>query len=193
MVANLASVFAQNTCDDCVTAFLYSSIQPAKDFCGNGDPLQQLPNFPEFEPNCDGGINVAVLKYTLGETAECAGSSASGLPMDLGAFQLGNFTATGLTSTSAFYPTGDGMTWTVYPQNLARLQGTIANASNIGAKFDVDFYFVQPTTGSQWIADGESLNTSSAIGDDALDWSIWRIKPQISKLIGREDLDGELI
>tara|TARA_B110000003_G_scaffold133075_1_gene135123 strand:+ start:19649 stop:27697 length:8049 start_codon:yes stop_codon:yes gene_type:complete len=193
MVANLASVFAQNTCDDCVPAFLSSSIPPAQAFCGNGDPLQQLPNFPDFEPNCDGGINVAVLKYTLGETAECAGSSASGLPMDLGAFQLGNFTATGLTSTSAFYPTGNGMTWTVYPQNLARLQGTIANANNIGAKFDVDFYFVQPTTGSQWIADGESLNTSSAIGDDALDWSIWRIKPQISKLVGREDLDGELI
>ena len=193
LATNLTFVKAQNTCDDCVPAFSSSTISPTQAFCGNGDPLQQLPSFPDFDQECSADMSVVVLKYTLGETAECAGSSASGLPMDLGALHLEDFTATGLTSTSAFYPTGEGMTWTVYPQNLARLQGTVANANNVGAKFDIDFYFRHPTTGSQWIADGENLNTSSAIGDAALDWNIWQIKPGISKLVGRDDMDGELI
>ncbi len=176
LATNLTFVHAQNTCDDCVPAFDSSTIPPAQAFCGAGDPLQQLPSFPDFDQECSAGMSVVVLKYTLGETAECTGSSASGLPMTLGAFHLEDFTATGLTSTSAFFPTGEGMTWTVYPQNLARLEGTIVNANNVGAKFDIDFYFRNPTIGSQWLADGGNLNTSSAIGDAAIDWNIWQIR-----------------
>ena len=32
-------------------------------------------------------------------------------------------------------------TWTVYPEDVARLQGTVYNNSNVNAFFEVDFYF----------------------------------------------------
>ncbi|MDB0025288.1 hypothetical protein N9D95_01965 [Flavobacteriales bacterium] len=193
LMANLGSVFSQNICDECLPAFEATTLPSVQAFCDDNDPLSQLPGFPSFATQCAENLQTAVFKYTLGETAECYGFSAMGLPSDLGGFQLQDFTATGLTSTSAFFPTSDGMTWTVYPQNVARLQGTIANANNIGAKFDVDLYFEFGSVGSQWPADAVPLNDAAAVGNASLDWRIWQIEPKLSKLVGREDLEGELI
>ena len=134
---------AQTTCESCSLSFIPESLETVQTSCSEGDPLQALPNFPAFTTDCTNGYWASIFKYTTGSTTNCTAQRSIGLPNDLGSFQIGEFTATGLATSNHFNETEDGLTWTVYPENVARLQGVVCNINNSNAQFEIDFYFVQ--------------------------------------------------
>jgi hypothetical protein len=188
-----AALSAQTTCESCSITFNSSEIAPVEASCSEGSPLLLVPNFPAFMISCTEGYWASVFKYTVGSTSECSGSRPVGLAANLGSIHLGDFTATGLTSTNKFNETAEGLTWTVYPENVARLQGTIANANDVTAQFQVDFYFNQGQSGADWVATGENVNDAAAGPGDVDDWTIWQIKPHMSKLVGQGTLAGHTL
>ncbi|MDA0940566.1 MAG: hypothetical protein O2990_06160, partial [Bacteroidetes bacterium] len=187
------AMHAQTSCENCSINFNSSEIAPVDAPCSEGSPLLLVPNFPAFTTSCTEGYWASVFKYTVGSTSECSGSRPVGLAANLGSIHLGDFTATGLTSTNKFNETAEGLTWTVYPENVARLQGTIANANDVTAQFDVDFYFNQGQSGADWVATGENVNDAAAGPGDVDDWTIWQIKPHMSKLVGQGTLAGHTL
>ena len=115
------------------------------------------------------------------------------MPAALGTVQLGEFASTGLVSSGHFNDLGEALTWSVYPENVARLQGTVYNNSDVSAFFDVDFYFSQSVSGADWIAEGGNVNDAAALPGDPETWSIWQLRPNISKLVGRGLLEGQIV
>ena len=154
--------------------------------------MEALPNFPAFTYGCP-DFWVQIFKYTTGSSSSCSGNRPTGLPVNLGTIQLGEFTSTGLTSTNHFNDLGAPLTWTVYPEDVARLQGTVYNNSNVNAFFEVDFYFDLEATGAEWVAGGGNVNDASANPGEVDDWTIWTLRPNISKLVGGGALAGENI
>ena len=184
---------AQTSCETCSLSFVEDTLETIEISCSEGDPLQALPNFPAFSYDCTEGYWASIFKYTTGSSSSCSGNRPAGLPVNLGTIQLGEFTSTGLTSTNHFNDLGDPLTWTVYPENVARLQGTVYNNSNLDARFDVDFYFDLEGTGAEWVAAGGSVNDASANASDIEDWTIWTLRPNISKLVGGGALEGHAV
>ena len=184
---------AQTTCESCSLSFIPESLETVQTSCSEGDPLQALPNFPAFTTDCTNGYWASIFKYTTGSTTNCTAQRSIGLPDDLGSFQIGEFTATGLATSNHFNETEDGLTWTVYPENVARLQGVVRNINNSNAQFEIDFYFVQGTSGAEWTTAGGNVNDDAADTEDIDDWTIWQIKPHISKLVGAGTLTGHVL
>ena len=187
-----SQVTAQTSCETCDLSFVEDTLEPVEISCSEGDPLQALPNFPAFTYSCP-DYWVQIFKYTTGSSSSCSGNRPTGLPVNLGTIQLGEFTSTGLTSTNHFNDLGDPLTWTVYPEDVARLQGTVYNNSNVNASFEVDFYFQLEATGAEWVAGGGNVNDASANPGDVNGWTIWTLRPNISKLVGGGTLAGETI
>ena len=184
---------AQTSCETCSLSFIEESLDPAEIFCSDGDPLQALPNFPAFNTTCTDGYWASIFKYTTGTSSTCSAARPVGLPAALGTVQLGEFASTGLVSSGHFNDLGEALTWSVYPENVARLQGTVYNNSDVSAFFDVDFYFSQSVSGADWIAEGGNVNDAAALPGDPETWSIWQLRPNISKLVGRGLLEGEIV
>ena len=46
-------------------------------------------------------------------------------------------------------------------------------------------YFSQSVSGAEWVAGGGNVNDAVAGPDDINDWTIWQLRPNISKLIWR--------
>ena len=184
---------AQTSCETCSLSFIEESLDPAEIFCSDGDPLQALPNFPAFNTTCTDGYWASIFKYTTGTYSTCSAARPVGLPAALGTVQLGEFASTGLVSSGHFNDLGEALTWSVYPENVARLQGTVYNNSDVSAFFDVDFYFSQSVSGADWIAEGGNVNDAAALPGDPETWSIWQLRPNISKLVGRGLLEGEIV
>ena len=184
---------AQTTCESCSLSFVPESLETVQMSCSEGDPLQALPNFPAFNTDCTEGYWASIFKYTTGSTSSCTAERSVGLPAALGSFQIGDFTATGLATSNHFDETAEGLTWTVYPENVARLQGTVRNVNNVNAQFEVDFYFTQGTSGAAWTAAGGQVNDVAAGPGDVDGWTIWQIKPHISKLVGEGSLTGHVL
>ncbi|MDG1674187.1 MAG: hypothetical protein P8H88_01955, partial [Flavobacteriales bacterium] len=184
---------AQTSCENCTLAFTASSLTPVELSCSEGNPLLNLPNFPAFTTSCTAGYWASIFKYTVGTQSECTGTRPVGLASSFGSIHLGDFTATGLATTNKFNETAEGLTWTVYPENVARLQGTIANANNVTAQFEVDLYFNQAQSGAAWTATGGNVNDAAAGPGDVEDWTIWQVKPHISKLVGQGSLAGHTL
>ena len=184
---------AQTSCETCSLSFIEESLDPAEIFCSDGDPLQALPNFPAFNTTCTDGYWASIFKYTTGTSSTCSAARPVGLPAALGTVQLGEFASTGLVSSGHFNDLGEALTWSVYPENVARLQGTVYNNSDVSAFFDVDFYFSQSVSGADWIAEGGNVNDAAALPGDPETWSIWQLRPNISKLVGRGLLEGQIV
>ena len=184
---------AQTSCETCSLSFIEESLDPTEIFCSDGDPLQALPNFPAFNTTCTDGYWASIFKYTTGTSSTCSAARPVGLPAALGTVQLGEFASTGLVSSGHFNDLGEALTWSVYPENVARLQGTVYNNSDVSAFFDVDFYFSQSVSGADWIAEGGNVNDAAALPGDLETWSIWQLRPNISKLVGRGLLEGEVV
>ena len=184
---------AQSTCENCTLSFNAESLTPVEMSCSEGDPLLHLPNFPAFTSTCTAGYWASIFKYTVGAQSECTGTRPVGLASSFGSIHLGDFTATGLATTNKFNETEEGLTWTVYPENVARLQGTVANANNVTAQFEVDLYFNQAQSGADWTASGGNVNDGAAGPGDVNEWTIWQIKPHISKLVGQGSLAGHTL
>jgi len=184
---------AQTSCETCSLSFIEESLDPAEIFCSDGDPLQALPNFPAFNTTCTDGYWASIFKYTTGTYSTCSAARPVGLPAALGTVQLGEFASTGLVSSGHFNDLGEALTWSVYPENVARLQGTVYNNSDVSAFFDVDFYFSQSVSGADWISEGGNVNDAAALPGDPETWSIWQLRPNISKLVGRGLLEGEIV
>ncbi len=184
---------AQTSCETCSLSFIEESLDPAEIFCSDGDPLQALPNFPAFNTTCTDGYWASIFKYTTGTSSTCSAARPVGLPAALGTVQLGEFASTGLVSSGHFNDLGEALTWSVYPENVARLQGTVYNNSDVSAFFDVDFYFSQSVSGADWISEGGNVNDAAALPGDPETWSIWQLRPNISKLVGRGLLEGEIV
>ena len=161
--------------------------------CSEGDPLQAVPPFPAFNNTCTQGYWASTFKYTTGSAESCSGIRPVGLPSNLGTIQLGEFSSTGLTPSNHFNDLGSPLTWTVYPENVARLQGTVYNISNINASLEVDFYYELNGSGAEWTASGGNVNDAAANDDDVDGWTIWNLRPNISKLVGGGDLEGQII
>ena len=183
---------AQTNCETFDLSFEEDTLEPIEISCSEGEPLEALPNFPAFTYGCP-DFWVQIFKYTTGSSSSCSGNRPTGLPVNLGTIQLGEFTSTGLTSTNHFNDLGAPLTWTVYPEDVARLQGTVYNNSNVNAFFEVDFYFDLEATGAEWVAGGGNVNDASANPGEVDDWTIWTLRPNISKLVGGGALAGENI
>ncbi|MGB1384165.1 MAG: hypothetical protein ACPG6N_02885, partial [Flavobacteriales bacterium] len=183
----------QTSCESCTLSFNSESLNPVEISCSDGNPLSALPNFPAFTTTCTSGYWASIFKHTTGSSTSCVAVRAGGLTSSLGTIQLQDFTATGLTSTNKFNESTEGLTWTVYPENVARLQGTVINANNVNARFEVDLYFNQGTSGAAWTAAGGNVNDNAATSDEVAEWTVWQIKPHISKLVGAGDLAGEVV
>ena len=173
---------AQTNCETFDLSFEEDTLEPIEISCSEGEPLEALPNFPAFTYGCP-DFWVQIFKYTTGSSSSCSGNRPTGLPVNLGTIQLGEFTSTGLTSTNHFNDLGAPLTWTVYPEDVARLQGTVYNNSNVNAFFEVDFYFDLEATGAEWVAGGGNVNDASANPGEVDDWTIWTLRPNISKLV----------
>ena len=155
--------------------------------------MQAVPPFPAFNNTCTQGYWASTFKYTTGSAESCSGVRPVGLPSSLGTIQLGEFSSTGLTPSNHFNDLGSPLTWTVYPENVARLQGTVYNISNINASLEVDFYYELNGSGAEWTASGGNVNDAAANDDDVDGWTIWNLRPNISKLVGGGDLEGQII
>ena len=185
--------WAQTTCESCNLSFVAESLPPIELACSEGDPLDALPNFPAFQSDCANGYWTSIFKYTTGNASSCSAVRAVGLPAPLGSMQLGEFTSTGLVASNQFNDLGEALTWTVYPENVARLHGTIYNVSDVNAQFEVDFYFHQSVSGAAWLEGGGNLNDVMVEPEDVEAWSVWQLRPNISKLIGAGALEGQVV
>ena len=188
-----SQVTAQTSCETCDLSFVAETLETLEISCSEGDPLQAVPPFPAFNNTCTQGYWASTFKYTTGSAESCSGVRPVGLPSNLGTIQLGEFSSTGLTPSNHFNDLGSPLTWTVYPENVARLQGTVFNISNINASLEVDFYYELNGSGAEWTASGGNVNDAAA-NDDVVDgWTIWNLRPNISKLVGGGDLEGQII
>jgi len=183
---------AQTTCEDCSIQFNVENLPDVEMSCSDGNPLQNVPNFPAFTSTCS-AYWTSLVKYTTGSYDECIGSAPASLPAELGSIQLSDLTASGIVTSNKFFETGEGLTWTVYTENIARLHGTIANANNVSALFEVDFYFDQSTSGQSWVDGGGNVNSTTATTEQVENWTIWQLKPYLSKLVGTGSLDGHVL
>ena len=186
-------VTAQTSCETCDLSFVAETLETLEISCSDGDPLQAVPPFPAFHNTCTQGYWASTFKYTTGSAESCSGVRPVGLPSNLGTIQLGEFSSTGLTPSNHFNDLGSPLTWTVYPENVARLQGTVYNISNINASLEVDFYYELNGSGAEWTASGGNVNDAAANDDDVDGWTIWNLRPNISKLVGGGDLEGQII
>ena len=188
-----SQVTAQTSCETCDLSFVAETLETLEISCSDGDPLQAVPPFPAFNNTCTQGYWASTFKYTTGSAESCSGVRPVGLPSNLGTIQLGEFSSTGLTPSNHFNDLGSPLTWTVYPENVARLQGTVFNISNINASLEVDFYYDLNGSGAEWTASGGNVNDAAANDDDVDGWTIWNLRPNISKLVGGGDLEGQII
>ena len=188
-----SQVTAQTSCETCDLSFVAETLETLEISCSDGDPLQAVPPFPAFNNTCTQGYWASTFKYTTGSAESCSGVRPVGLPSNLGTIQLGEFSSTGLTPSNHFNDLGSPLTWTVYPENVARLQGTVFNISNINASLEVDFYYELNGSGAEWTASGGNVNDAAANDDDVDGWTIWNLRPNISKLVGGGDLEGQII
>ena len=184
---------AQTSCETCDLSFVAETLETLEISCSDGDPLQAVPSFPAFNNTCTQGYWASTFKYTTGSAESCSGVRPVGLPSNLGTIQLGEFSSTGLTPSNHFNDLGSPLTWTVYPENVARLQGTVYNISNINASLEVDFYYELNGSGAEWTASGGNVNDAAANDSDVDGWTIWNLRPNISKLVGGGDLEGQII
>ena len=188
-----APSLAQDTCESCDLSFSASEVPTVVVACSEGNPLWAVPSFPSFTSSCNDGYWTSIFKSIVGSSTSCTGTRPQELSSNLGAVHLNLFTATGLVTTNKFNESADGLEWTVYPNNVARLHGMLINENNGDAQLELDFYFQQGTSASEWIASGGNLNPNAVALGDTSSWTVWQIKPHISKLIGLGDLAGELI
>ena len=181
----------QATCDECEVSFDKERLDTIPFFCQAGNPLDSVPFFPAYTYDEDCGLPwVGTFKYNTGNTSSCEASRPSGLPSSVGSIQVQDFTTTGLVTSNVFNDVGAALTWTIYDGSLARLYGTVYNANDLNAQLEVDFFFENGVSGETWMNEGNEVNDNSANPDDIDDWSIWELKPLMSKLVGLGNLDG---
>ena len=63
----------------------------------------------------------------------------------------------GLADSDYFIETGDGLTFTQFANDIAILEGSVANELNPDQSFDVFYVFEDRTSGADWAAQGLSL------------------------------------
>ena len=182
---------AQLTCDTCTFAFSQTSISPIDWNCEDGDGITALPAFPSFSTTCSAGNYFAKsFRYPTLATTTCEGEGPNSSGSTVAGMILQSFTATGLTTSNQFYFTSEGVTFTTYSENRARLTGQVSNGNNPNAILELDLYFDESVTGSEYLNSGGELDISSAEGSTGEDWTVWTLKPFMSKLVGAGDLSG---
>ena len=182
---------AQLTCDTCTFAFSPTSIAPIDWNCADGDGSAALPPFPSFSTTCAPGNYFAKsFRYPSLPTSTCLGEDPNSGGSTEAGMVLQSFTATGLVTSNQFFFTSEGLTFTTYSENRARLTGQMANGNNPNAILELDLYFDESFTGAEYMSTGGELDISSAEGTTGEDWSVWILKPYMSKFIGAGDLSG---
>ena len=185
------SALGQASCEECPVSFNATSLDTIPFLCQDGNPLDAAPVFPAYTYDQECGQPwVGIFKYTTGNKTSCEATRPTGLPTTMGSIQVQDFTTTGLATSNEFNDIGDGLTWTVYDGGLARLHGTVYNANDLNAQLEVDFFFQNGVSGETWTDNGNNVNDNSATQSDVDGWTIWELKPLMSKLVGAGSLDG---
>ena len=181
----------QAACDECDVSFAVDRLDTISFLCRDGSPLDAAPEFPAYSYDEDCGLPWAgFFKYTTGNMSSCEAIRPSDLPPTMGSIQVLDFTTTGLATSNAFNDNEEGLTWAVYEGNLARLFGTVQNANDPNAQFEVDLFFENGVSGETWTNNGNGINDDIANPSDVEGWTVWQLKPLMSKLVGLGNLDG---
>ena len=181
---------AQTSCTPCNLEFNVPAVPVVEMGCGDGDVLMALPPFPPFTDGCNGDTWNLFFRHSTDWVHTCEvgnGTPAAGAERTM---RLVGLTSSGLVTSDLFVVTGAGLTWTSYPENVARLQGQVTNLADPNAGFEVDLFFDAQAPADAWVAQGGGLDVGAATGGAEAAWVVWSLKPYMSKLLGQGSLAG---
>ena len=100
----------------------------------------------------------------------------------------------GLADSDYFIETGDGLTFTQFANDIAILQGSVANELNPDQSFEVFYVFEDRTSGADWADQGKGFKYIYTCSDLPFDeWDIYMLKSDQSYLQGTGDFEGSLL
>lgn len=119
----------------------------------------------------------------------CNATTAMGVGPD-GAVRLLGLSGTGLVTSDMFVETGAGLTLTQYANDVAILQGEVANEDNPDQRFEVFIVYENRVDGSDW---GGGFKHAMGCDPPTDSWDIYIMKDNQSHLLGRGAFEGSLL